>query len=73
MVQLFSKDKDNIVKIVIAGPGNAKILLKDYMPNDLKSEIVDLIDVDFDESDGHLISMAEEAVQKEEKKNVSIM
>jgi peptide chain release factor subunit 1 len=69
MVQLFSKD--NIVKIVIAGPGNAKILLKDFLPNDLKSEILDLIDVDFDESDGHLISMAEEAVQKDEKEIVS--
>ena len=31
MVRLFSKD--NVVKIVIAGPGNAKILLMDFLPN----------------------------------------
>lgn len=69
MVKLFSKD--NVVKIVIAGPGNAKILLKDYLPNELKSEILDLVDVDFDEADGCLISRAEEAVMKDEKETVS--
>ncbi|MCX9085701.1 MAG: Vms1/Ankzf1 family peptidyl-tRNA hydrolase [Candidatus Methanoperedens sp.] len=69
MVKIFSKE--NIAKIVIVGPGNAKILLKDFLPNELKNEILDLIDVDFDEADGYLISMAEEAVQKDEKDTVS--
>jgi len=69
MVKLFSKDK--VFKIVIAGTGHAKIMLKDFLPNELKNEILDLIDVDFDEADGYLISMAEEAVQKDEKKTVS--
>jgi peptide chain release factor subunit 1 len=69
MVKIFSKE--NIVKIVIAGPGNAKILLKDFLPNELKNEILDLIDVDFDEADGDLISMAEEAVQQDKKETVS--
>ena len=63
MELLFSKD--NVVKIVIAGPGNAKIMLTDFLPNELKNEILDLIDVDFDEAEGHLISKAEEAVQHE--------
>ena len=69
MVRLFSKD--NVVKIVIAGPGNAKILLMDFLPNELKREILDLIDMDFDEADGYLISRAEEAVLKDEKETVS--
>lgn len=69
MVRLFSKD--NVVKIVIAGPGNAKILLMDFLPNELKSEILDLIDVDFDEADECLISRAEESVLKDEKETVS--
>ena len=68
MVKLFSKE--NIVKIVITGPGNAKILLKDYLPNEVKNEILDVIDVDFDEADGFLISMAEEAVQNDKKATV---
>lgn len=69
MLQLFSKD--NVVKIVIAGPGNAKIMLKDLLPNELKNKTLDLIDVDFDEADRYLISMAEEAVLKDEKETVS--
>jgi len=69
MVRLFSKD--NVAKIVIAGPGNAKILLMDFLPNELKSVILDYIDMDFDEADGYLISRAEEAVLKDEKETVS--
>jgi peptide chain release factor subunit 1 len=69
MVSLFSKD--NVVKIVIAGPGDAKILLMDFIPNELKSEILDMIDVDFDEADGCLISRAEEAVLKDQKETGS--
>ena len=69
MVKLFSKE--NIVKIVIAGPGIAKIMLKDSLPNELKNEILNVIDVDFDEADGFLISMAEEAVQNDKKETVS--
>lgn len=69
MVKLFSKDK--VVKIVIAGNGHAKIMLKDILPYELKNEILDLIDVDFDEADSHLISKAEEIVIKDEKETVS--
>jgi len=69
MVKLFSKDK--VVKIVIAGTGHAKIMLKDYLPEELKNEILDLIEVDFDEAEGNLISKAEEVVLKDEKETVS--
>ena len=69
MVKLFSKDK--VFKIVIAGTGHAKIMLKDLLPKELENEILDLIDVDFDEADGCLISMAGEIVIKDEKETVS--
>ena len=69
MVKLFSKEK--VVKIVIAGTGHAKIKLKDFLPNDLKNEILDLMVVDFDESDGYLISKAEKIVIKDEKETIS--
>ena len=69
MVRLFSKD--NVDKIIIAGPGEAKILLLDFLPNELKGEILDSIDVDFDEADVYLISKAEGAVMKDEKETVS--
>ncbi|MDI6917707.1 MAG: Vms1/Ankzf1 family peptidyl-tRNA hydrolase [Thermoplasmatales archaeon] len=57
----------DVVKIVIAGPGNAKIMLKNFLPDEIKSKIVDTIDVDFDETEGRLVSKAEEAVLKDEK------
>jgi peptide chain release factor subunit 1 len=69
MVKLFSKD--NVVKIIIAGPGEAKILLMNFLPNELKDLLLDLIDADFDEADGELVSKAEEAVQKDDKETVS--
>jgi len=69
MVKLFSKD--NVVKIIIAGPGEAKILLTNFLPNELKGLLLDLIDADFDEADGELVSKAKEAVQKDDKETVS--
>ncbi len=69
MVRLFSKD--NVVKIIIAGPGNAKIMLKNFLPNELKYEILDLIDIDFDEADGYLVSKAEEIILEDEKEAAS--
>ncbi len=70
MVKLFSKDK--VAKIVIAGTGHAKIMLKDYLPKELRGEIMDSIDVDFDEAEGNLISKAEEVVMKDEREMVSM-
>lgn len=69
MVRLFSKE--NVVKIVLAGPGNAKIMLKDFLPNELKCELLDSIDVDFDEATGYLVSKAEKIIQEDEKETAS--
>jgi peptide chain release factor subunit 1 len=69
MVRLFSKD--NVVRIIIAGPGNAKIMLKNFLPKELKYEILDLIDMDFDEADGYLVSKAEEIILEDEKETAS--
>ena len=59
--------KDDIVKIIIAGSGNAKIMFKNILPLDIKSRIVDVIDVDFDEAEDRLVSKAEEIVLEDEK------
>jgi peptide chain release factor subunit 1 len=71
--KLFSEEE--IVKIVIAGPGNAKKLFKNILPPNIKSKIVEIIDADFDESESRVVSKAEEIVLKNEKetseKNVS--
>ncbi|MBU4190471.1 MAG: hypothetical protein KJ886_05725 [Candidatus Thermoplasmatota archaeon] len=71
--KLFSKD--DVAKIVVAGPGNAKKMLKNFLPDSIKSKIVDVIDVDFDEAESRVVSKAEEIVLKDEKeasdKNVS--
>jgi len=62
--KLFSNH--DVVKIVIAGSGNAKTMLKNFLPNEIKSKIVDTIDVCFDEAESRLVSKAEEAVLKDE-------
>jgi len=71
--KLFSEEE--IVKIVIAGTGNAKITLKNFLPDHIKSKVVDTINIDFDEAESRLVSTAEEIVLKDEKeisdKNVS--
>ncbi|RCV63020.1 peptide chain release factor subunit 1 [Methanophagales archaeon] len=69
--KLFSND--DIVRIIIAGSGNAKLMFKNILPPDIKSKIVDIIDMDFD--DDGLVSKAEEIILADEKetreKNVS--
>ncbi len=71
--KLFSEE--NITKIVIAGPGNAKTMLKNILPNNIKFKIVDIINADFDESENIIVSKSEEIILKDEKeiseKNVS--
>ena len=58
---------EDIVKIVIAGSGNAKIMFKNILPSAIKSKIVDVIDMDFDEAEDRLVSKAEEIVLEDEK------
>lgn len=63
--KLFSQE--DIVKLIIAGSGNAKIMFKNILPHNIKSKIVDVIDMDFDEAEDRLVSKAEEIVLKDEK------
>ena len=58
---------DEVVKIIIAGSGNAKLSFKNILPPHIKSKIVDIIDMDFDEAEGRLVSKAEEIVLDDEK------
>ena len=59
--------KEEVVKIIIAGPGNAKIRLNDILPPHIKSKVIDIIDMDFDEAEGKLISKAKEIALEDEK------
>ncbi len=59
--------QDDVVKIIIAGSGNAKLSFKNILPPHIKSKIVDIIDMDFDEAEGRLISQVEEIVLEDEK------
>lgn len=64
--KLFSKD--DVAKIVVAGPGSAKKMLKNFLSDDIKSKIVGTIDADFDEAENIIVSKSEETVLKDEKK-----
>ncbi len=48
--------KEKVRRIVIAGPGNAKKEFSEYLPADIQSKIIGLIDMDFDVPEGQLIS-----------------
>lgn len=49
-------EKENVRRIVIAGPGGAKKEFEDYLPENIKSKVIGLIDLDFDVPEGKLIS-----------------
>lgn len=59
-------EKD-IERIIISGSGNAKITFKDILSPAIKSKVVDVIDMDFDEAEGTLISRGEKIVLDDEK------
>ncbi|NOR77846.1 MAG: hypothetical protein GQ523_05365 [Methanophagales archaeon] len=59
--------QDEVVKLIIAGSGNAKLLFKNILPPHIKSEIVAIIDMAFDEAEGRLVSKAEEIALDAEK------
>lgn len=63
--ELFSKD--HVAKIVIGGPGNAKIQFKDYLSQQIREKIVDLVEADFDMAEGIIVSRAAERVIQDEK------
>jgi peptide chain release factor subunit 1 len=56
MEKLFSEV--DIAEIIIAGPGNTKTIFEDFLPVNLKSKIADIIDMDFNDDEGILVSKA---------------
>ncbi|MDY6864450.1 MAG: Vms1/Ankzf1 family peptidyl-tRNA hydrolase [Halobacteriota archaeon] len=66
-VEKISSDEE-IKRIVIAGSGNAKKTFVDMIPAGIKSNVIDVIDVEFDQAEGRLISKAEKIVFEDEKK-----
>lgn len=63
--KLFSTE--DVAKIVVAGSGNAKTMLKEYLPPSIKSRIIDIVDIDFDEAESKVVSKAEAIVQRDER------
>ncbi|MDY6930439.1 MAG: Vms1/Ankzf1 family peptidyl-tRNA hydrolase [Halobacteriota archaeon] len=64
--KIFS-DED-IKRIVIAGSGNAKKKFVDMISAGIKSKVIDVIDVNFNEAEGKLISRAEKKFFEDGKK-----
>jgi peptide chain release factor subunit 1 len=69
--------KEQVARIIIAGPGNAKTMFNNILPPNIKSKIIDVIDMDFDEAEGRLISKAKKIALQDEKetseKNMNIL
>jgi peptide chain release factor subunit 1 len=48
--------KENVRRIVLAGPGSAKKEFHNYLPDHLQKRVIELVDEDFDVPEGKLIS-----------------
>jgi len=60
-------DKQSVRKIVIGGPGTAKVRFTSYLPQKLRGRVLDVIDVDFDIPKSKLIRTAITKVLKAER------
>ena len=60
--------EEEIERIIIAGSGNAKKTFVGMLPAHIKSNVIDVIDIEFNEAEGRLITRAEELVFEDEKK-----
>ncbi len=65
VIKALEKRSDE--KIIIAGPGNAKIHFKEMLPQNLIEKLVDIIDIDFDD-EKKLIDESINLLSKDEKK-----
>ncbi len=63
--KIFLKDKIN--KIVVAGPGEAKIWFKEHLPKSIQDKIIDIIDESFHEMEPEIISDAGMVIKKDEE------
>lgn len=61
------RDKDDYWRgIIIAGPGNAKKELMDNLPQDLKKEVISLVDADMDSSIHRALEIGESESEEDE-------
>lgn len=67
--KIFSK----IDKIVLAGPGNGKEIFLRMIPKNLEKKIVDVLDIDFDESEKELIDVIQELSEEKEREKEDIL
>ncbi len=67
MSTLIEKERNPVVSIVIAGPGNAKKELEEHLPASLKGMVSHVIDVDSHTGLQDLIASASEIIHQDEK------
>ncbi|RLF65751.1 MAG: hypothetical protein DRN57_08465 [Thermoplasmata archaeon] len=53
--------------IIIAGPGEAKKMLAEELPKDLKDMVIGMVDTDIETPEGKLLSLAEEVAATDER------
>jgi peptide chain release factor subunit 1 len=49
-------EKENVRRVILAGPGNAKKEFLDYLPEQIKNKVIATIDKELDIAEGDLIS-----------------
>ena len=63
--------RNEVSRIVIAGPGTAKTMLKEILPKELGCKVLGLLDMEFDEAESCLALRAGEEVREDERRTVS--
>lgn len=66
-------EKEKVRRIVIAGPGGAKKEFQDYLPEHLQKNVIELVDEDYDVSDGKLLKDSLESFFEKESQEENEM
>lgn len=66
-------EKENVRRIILAGPGNAKKEFEEYLPEQLKNKIIATIDEDIDIPEGRLLTDSIEGFFKKEREEENEM
>ena len=66
-------EKEKVRRIVLAGPGSAKKEFQDYLPEHLQKKVIELVDEDYDVSDGKLLKDSLESFFEKESQEENEM
>lgn len=65
--KLYRKEEE-ITKIIIAGPGAAKVRLKNFLPKQMRVQVLDVVDADIDIEESKLIRATMKKVMADERR-----